>query len=96
MLISAEDRLLSAMITEMKVSDIQFKLLPTYLVYMASRYALIGRFRSGVNMSDRPSHLTALTTKVVREIFRRIEVRSEETRGSKIPLKKNAFELECL
>jgi afadin len=68
----AEGRLLSAMITEMKVSDIQFKLLPTYLVYMASRYALIGRFRSG--MTDRPSsHLSALTTKVVREIYRRIE-----------------------
>src|SRR6218665_456563 len=96
MLIVAEDRLLSAIITEVKVLDIQFKLLPTYLVYMASRYALVGRFRSGVNSNNRTSHLTALTTKVVREIYRQIEVRNEGTVGIEIIQKENVFDLECL
>ncbi|XP_035207092.1 afadin-like isoform X1 [Stegodyphus dumicola] len=59
-----EDAFLAAAITQLDSSQVQFKLSPTYALYMAARYRASTHFRPETTPTDRAHRLTALMNNV--------------------------------
>ncbi|KAJ8314800.1 hypothetical protein KUTeg_006950 [Tegillarca granosa] len=59
-----EDAFLSAIILDGNNASVQFKLSPTYILYMAVRYCLSNAYRPDMTPSDRALRITALVNKI--------------------------------
>lgn len=67
---SEEDQLLSAIIPEGNIANLQFKLTPAYLTYMAARFAF-----NAIHVGNRAINLTLLCNKMAARIYRLIKVK---------------------
>lgn len=74
--LSEEDQFLSAIIPEVNIYDLQFKLMPAYLTYMTARFAYRAQFLSSPSVRNRSGNMTLLCSKVAFRIYRLIQVRS--------------------
>ncbi|KAK4288929.1 hypothetical protein Pmani_038074 [Petrolisthes manimaculis] len=60
----SEDAFLHAITTDLDPTDIQFKLAPTYTLYMAARFRASTHYRPDLNPTERAHRLTEMLTKV--------------------------------
>ncbi|XP_067124139.1 afadin-like isoform X2 [Centruroides vittatus] len=87
-----EDKFLNATITQLDPSQVQFKLAPTYTLYMAARYRASTHFRPETTPNERAHRLTALMNKVASMIHQVIQDRYRDA-GSLAFWLANASEL---
>ena len=73
-LFSGEDTLFSGMIPEVNGAAVQFKLAPTYTLYMALRYRLSRHYQPDMPHKDRQMRITALSIKLARLIELTVQV----------------------
>ncbi|XP_054718595.1 afadin-like isoform X2 [Uloborus diversus] len=73
-----EDAFLAAAITQLDPSQVQFKLSPTYALYMAARYRASTHFRPETTPNDRAHRLTALMNNVAAVMHQVIQDRYRE------------------
>lgn len=71
----AEDDFVRLVLSDINVDALEFKLTPTYVVYMAVRHRLMHGFRPHVDPKQRTHVLAALTTKAADTLYQTIEVR---------------------
>nr|XP_053644974.1 afadin-like [Cherax quadricarinatus] len=60
----SEDAFLHAITTDLDPTDVQFKLAPTYTLYMAARFRASTHYRPDLSPTDRAHRLTEMLTKV--------------------------------
>lgn len=72
--IIGEEAFLSAAITQLDPSQVQFKLSPTYALYIAARYRASTHFRPDTTPNDRAHRLTALMNNVAAVMHQVIQV----------------------
>jgi len=70
----AEDGFVRLVLSDINVDALEFKLTPTYVVYMAVRHKLMHAFRPHVDHKQRAHAVAALTTKVANTTYLTIEV----------------------
>lgn len=75
----SEDKFLTAAVTQLDPSHVQFKLSPTYTLYMAARYRASTHFRPETTPSDRAHRLTALMNKVAAVMHQVIQDRYRDS-----------------
>lgn len=73
---SGEDAFLAAVISEVNGGAVQFKLAPTYTVYMATRFRISMAYRPKMSPEERADRLTALVNKVANHVQQTIQVRT--------------------
>lgn len=56
-------------------SGTEFKLAPTYTIYMALRYTLSNNYRADLSPADRAAKVTMLVAKVSKMVLQAIQVR---------------------
>ncbi|XP_028905029.1 afadin isoform X5 [Ornithorhynchus anatinus] len=62
---SSEDSFLSAIINYTNSSTVHFKLSPTYVLYMTSRYVLSGQYKPDISPTERTHKVIAIVNKMV-------------------------------
>lgn len=72
--LAAEDPFLEAVILGVNPSAIQFKLSPTYIVYLAVRFRLSHAYHPEMSPADRAHNLMNLVNKVGNNVQRAIQV----------------------
>lgn len=70
----AEDDFVQLVLSDINVDALEFKLTPTYVVYMAVRHKLTHGFRPHVDPKQRAHIIAALTTKVASTTYHTIQV----------------------
>ncbi|XP_053594728.1 afadin isoform X2 [Microplitis demolitor] len=70
-----EDTFLHAVITDVEPSSLQFKLAPTYTLYLAARYRASTHYRSELQPTERAHRLTIMLANVATRIQRVIQER---------------------
>lgn len=70
-----EDSFLSTIITNLDASTVQFKLAPTYTLYMMARFRASTQYHPEITPNERAHRLTATLTKVATKIQHVIQVR---------------------
>ena len=70
----AEDDFVRLVLSDINVDALEFKLTPTYVVYMAVRHKLMHGFRPHVDYKHRAHVIAALTTKVASTTYHTIQV----------------------
>lgn len=70
----AEDNFVRLVLSDINVDALEFKLTPTYVVYMAVRHRLMHGFRSPADHKQRAHVIAALTTKVAETTYHTIQV----------------------
>jgi len=71
----AEDDFVRLVLSDVNVDALEFKLTPTYVVYMAIRHRLMHGFRLHVDHKQRAHVIAALTTKVANTAYHIIQVK---------------------
>ena len=71
-----ENEFLSAVILDVNASGTQFKLSPTYTLYLAVRYRLSSVYRPDMTPADRAHKLTSLVNKIATMVHQAIQVRT--------------------
>lgn len=69
-----EDAFLAAIISEVNGGAVQFKLAPTYTLYMATRYRISMAYRPDMSPHERAHRLTSLVNKVSNMVQQTIQV----------------------
>jgi len=70
----AEDEFVQLVLSDINVDALEFKLTPTYVVYMAVRHKLLHGFRPHVDQKQYARLIGALTTKVANATYHTIQV----------------------
>ncbi|XP_077977276.1 uncharacterized protein LOC144432854 isoform X2 [Glandiceps talaboti] len=78
---SGEDAFLASIISEVNGAAVQFKLAPTYCLYMAGRYRQSRQYRPEMSPTERAQRMTALTNKMADMIERTI-VENQDIAGA--------------
>jgi len=70
----AEDEFVRLVLSGINIEALEFKLTPTYIIYMAVRHRLMHGFRPHVDQKHRAQIVAALTTKVANTTYHTIQV----------------------
>lgn len=73
-----EENFLRAVITHLQPSCLQFKLAPTYTLYMAARFRASTHYRPDLSPMERAVKLTDLLSRIANMIFDCIQARSQD------------------
>ena len=69
-----KDAFFATVISEVNGAAVNFKLAPTYTLYLAARHVMSTSYRPGVNPIDRSKLLTAISKKIANSIQQTIQV----------------------
>lgn len=71
---NGEDALFAMVITEVNGSAVNFKLAPTFTVYLCCRYRLSPKFRPDIQPSKRQEKVTMTANKVANKMWQTVKV----------------------
>ena len=86
-----EEAFFNSITVSLDVNAVQFKLAPTYTIYMATRFRASTHYRPELIPEERAIRLTEMLNGVAERIFATIEEKGRETYGRVI--KMNIFEI---
>lgn len=69
-----KDAFFATVISEVNGAAVNFKLAPTYTLYLSARHVLSPSYRSGVNPLERSRILTGISKKIANSIQQTIQV----------------------
>ena len=73
-LLAGEDAFLAAIVSEVHTGAVQFKLAPTYTLYMSARYRLSKLYRPDISSPERDHRLASFLNKIASMVHHTIQV----------------------
>ena len=74
LILTGEDAFLASIVSEVNGAAVQFKLAPTYTLYMATRYRISKLYRPDISPQERAHRLTTLVRKIAIMVQQTVQV----------------------